>query len=162
MSGAARSLLRQPDGQQYFEQARSFFEVGLVRYAAEKAGERDLERLRAALEANRASQDDVDQFKRSDIAFHYVLAEIPRNPIFPAIHNAIAEWLTEQRRATLRIPGQTEIAYKAHERIYRAIASRSADKAEKAMNAHLGQVFRIYRVVRDEAARRAPERRAAG
>ena len=133
-----------------------------MRYAAEKADERDLERLRAALEANRGALGDVDEFKRTDIAFHYVLAEIPRNPIFPAIHNAIAEWLTEQRRTTLRIPGQTEIAYKAHERIYRAIASRSADKAEKAMTAHLDQVFRIYSGVRTEAARGARRRRAAG
>ena len=65
----------------------------------------DLRELRDALEANRQSLGDLAKFERTDVAFHYVLAVIPRNPIFTAIHAAIAEWLVEQRHVTLTYPG---------------------------------------------------------
>ena len=39
----------------------------------------------------------LPSFERTDVEFHHVLAVIPGNPIFEAIHAAIAEWLVEQR-----------------------------------------------------------------
>ena len=162
-SGAARHLLEQPGGQQHFQEARTFFEVGLVRYAARHATDKDLARLETALDANREAIGDLESFKATDIDFHFVLAEIPRNPIFPAIHHAMVAWLTDQRETTLQVPGQVEIAYKAHERIYKSVASGVPDRAEKAMNAHLKQLYRVYEQVRAGAAsRRAPGRAAAG
>jgi DNA-binding FadR family transcriptional regulator len=95
--------LEQPDGQQHFQEARSFFEIGLARYAARNATKKDLAQMEAALAANRASINDLPAFKRTDIEFHFVLAEIPRNPIFPAIHDAMVDWLTDQRDVTLQI-----------------------------------------------------------
>jgi len=148
LSGAARHLLERPGGQQHFQEVRSFFETGLVRYAARHASTADLARLEAALEANRAAMGDLAAFKRTDIEFHFVLAEIPRNPIFPAIHHAMVAWLTDQRETTLQVSGQVQIAYKAHERIFKTVASRVPDKAEKAMVAHLKQLYRVYEQVR--------------
>ena len=151
LSGAARHLLEQPGGQQHFQEARSFFEIALARYAARHSTTKDVARLEAALAANRASINDLPAFKRTDIDFHFVLAEIPRNPIFPAIHDAMVDWLTNQRDVTLEVAGQVQIAYKAHERIFKAVASRDADAAEKAMAAHLKQLYQVYERVRDGA-----------
>lgn len=148
MSGAARHLLEQPSGQQHFQEVRKFFEVGLARYAARHATDKDLARLEAALEANREAIGDLEAFKVTDIDFHFVLAEIPRNPIFPAIHHAMVAWLTDQRETTLQVLGQVEIAYKAHERIFKAVETGVPDKAEKAMVAHLEQLYRVYEEVR--------------
>jgi len=148
LSGAARHLLEQPEGQQHFQEARTFFETGLVRHAACHATKQDLARLEAALAANRAAIHDLVAFKHTDIEFHYVLAEIPRNPIFPAIHDAMVAWLTDQRETTLQVPGQVRIAYEAHERIFKSVASGIPDKAEKAMVAHLKQLYRVYEKVR--------------
>ena len=55
---------------------------------------------------------------------------ITRNPIFTAIHAALAEWLLEQRRMTLA-PGQDAKAYEAHGAIFEAIAARDPDRAER-------------------------------
>jgi DNA-binding FadR family transcriptional regulator len=163
MSGAARHLLEQPGGQQHFQEVRKFFEVGLVRYAAAHATEKDLARLEAALQANCEAIGDLEAFKVTDIDFHYVLAEIPRNPIFPAIHQAMVAWLTDQRETTLQVPGQVEIAYKAHERIFKSVRTGVPDKAEKAMAAHLKQLYRVYEEVRSArpANAHAPVPRAA-
>lgn len=144
LSGSARLLLSQPDGIRNFQDARTFFEVGLVRHAAAHASDDDLRELREALEQNRLTIGNVRRFEQTDMAFHYVLALIPRNPIFTAIHGAIAEWLMEQRTITLSCPGQNEVAYQAHEAIYEAIAARDQDRSERVLREHLDQVAGLY------------------
>jgi DNA-binding FadR family transcriptional regulator len=161
ISGAACHFLEQPRGQEFFQEARTFFEVGLVRFAAERANAEDLRKLEDALAANGEALGNREWFKDTDIGFHYVLAEIPGNPIFPAIHNAMVQWLTDQRETTLQVPGQMEIAYKAHERIYRAVASGSPDRSEKAMLGHLQQLYSIYQQVKRQS-RSGPIRVARG
>ena len=144
LSGAARQLLSQPDGARHLQEARTFLEVGLARHAAAHATRHDIDQLATALAANKATIDSVRDFEQTDVAFHYVLAVMPRNPIFTAIHEAMIGWLTEQRRISLRHPGQNRVAYRAHEQIYEAIATRDPDRAEKVIRAHLDQVSRLY------------------
>lgn len=144
IAGAAKVMLLEPGGVRNFQQAREFLEAGLARYAAESATQDDLHDLEAALEANRMTIGDNERFQTSDIAFHYALAVIPRNPIFTALHAALAEWLAKQRQITLSVGGQNEIAYRAHQAIYEAIARRDPDTAEKVMRDHLQQVANSY------------------
>jgi len=142
----ARHMLAAPGGVQNFQSLRVFFEVGLARHAAEHATADDLARFRAALDENRASLGDLKRFERTDVDFHFVLAVIPRNPMFTAIHAALAEWLLEQRQTTLA-PGEDKVAYEAHRAIFEAVKSRDADRAEAAMRAHLDYVTRRYNAV---------------
>lgn len=152
LAGAARHMLAQPDGVRQLQDARVFFEVGLARHAAKYATASDLQDLAAALETNRQSIGDLAKFERTDVAFHYVLAVIPRNPIFTAFHSAIAEWLVEQRHVTLTYPGNNKIAFRAHKAIYEAIAARDADRAERMVRAHLSHVSTAYWRAVNEAA----------
>jgi DNA-binding FadR family transcriptional regulator len=144
MAPAVRQMLSTSDGQRYFQGARLFFEVGLAREAAKAATEDDLAALKRALDANRKAIGDSDQFTATDIAFHFELAKIARNPIFIALHDQISDWLTEQRVVTLRASGQERTAYNAHKAIYDAIAARDADKAEAAMRDHLEQLASTF------------------
>jgi GntR family transcriptional repressor for pyruvate dehydrogenase complex len=147
LAGIARHMLAQPDGVKNFQDARLFFEVGLARHAARHATKEDLAQLESALDANREAIDDLPRFERTDVAFHYVLAVIPQNPIFPAIHAAIVEWLVQQRHVTLTWPGRkgtAQEAYDAHAAIYEAVAARDPDHAEQEMRAHLAHVSSVY------------------
>ena len=147
LSGVAKHMLIAPDGVRNFQNARLFFEVGLARHAALHATAEDIEQLRSALEVNHAALNDLARFEQTDVAFHYVLAVIPRNPIFPAIHAAIAEWLVQQRHITLNWRGRkgtAERACAAHKAIYEAIAARDPDRAEKAMRDHLAHVASVF------------------
>ena len=74
-----------------------------------------------------------------------------RNPIFTAIHAALAEWLLEQRRTTLAA-GEDVKAYEAHRLIFEAVAARDPDRAERAMREHLEYVARRYTEVVGAAA----------
>jgi DNA-binding FadR family transcriptional regulator len=151
MAPAVRQMLSTSDGQRYFQGARLFFEVGLARETAKAATEDDLAALKRALDANRKAIGDSDQFTATDIAFHFELAKIARNPIFIALHDQISDWLTEQRVVTLRASGQERTAYNAHKAIYDAIAARDADKAEAAMRDHLEQLASTFWQQRGES-----------
>jgi DNA-binding FadR family transcriptional regulator len=144
LSGAVRHMLAAPDGVRHFQNARALFETALVRDAAANATDEDIGRLEAALQRNHEALGDPDGFIASDVAFHYVLAEMPRNPIFTALHAAIAEWLQEQRATSVHEHGSPEAACRAHERIFQAVAAHDPDAAERAMRAHLDEVGRFY------------------
>ena len=98
----------------------------------------------AALAANRQSLGDLSRFQRTDVDFHYVLAVIPRNPIFTAIHAALAEWLLEQRQTTLRARARTSSPTRRTGRSSRRSPRATPDRAEAAMRAHLDYVARRY------------------
>ena len=75
MAPAVRQMLSTDEGQRHFQGARMFFEVGLAREAAKT---RDRGRSRcaeAALDANRKAIGDRDPLHRTDIAFHFELAQ---------------------------------------------------------------------------------------
>ena len=119
------------------------FECGLARYAARHASAKEIERLAAALAANKVAIG-TPAFAKTDLAFHDILAEIPRNPIFTALNSALSEWLKQQRTVAIRIAGVARRAFKGHEAIYRAIAEHDVEQAEKAMAGHLHEVSRFY------------------
>jgi GntR family transcriptional regulator, sialic acid-inducible nan operon repressor len=140
MAPAVRQMLSTEEGHHYFQGARLFFEVGLAREAARHATPTDLEALAAALEANRKAIGDRERFTSTDIAFHFELAKMARNPVFIALHDQISEWLKEQRTVTLAAKGQEKTAFEAHKSIYDGIAARDPDRAEQAMRTHLEQL----------------------
>jgi DNA-binding FadR family transcriptional regulator len=144
LSASVRHMLSASDGVRNFQNARVLFETALARDAAANATDEDIGRLEAALVRNRQTLGDAEAFIASDVAFHYVLAEMPRNPIFTALHAAIAEWLQEQRATSVHEHGSPEAAYRAHERIFRAVKDHDVDEAERAMRDHLEEVGRFY------------------
>jgi GntR family transcriptional regulator, sialic acid-inducible nan operon repressor len=152
LSGAARHFLSQPNGAAYFQEARELFEVGVARLAAERANAEDVARLKEALEANSAARGDAEKFERTDVAFHYMLVTIAKNPIFTAVHDALVEWLTSQRTLSLRVVGAEERALRSHRRIYRAVVARDPVAAARAMGEHLKDVAALIRRAREEQA----------
>lgn len=144
LSVMSKDFLSQPGGIKYFNQLRKFFETSLARYAAEFAQASDLQDLEAALELNRSSVGSEDLFKRTDINFHRVLARIPRNPIFEAISTALADWVVTDRPAIDDEPSGHAKSFAEHELIFKAIAARDVEAAERAMTMHLNFVNERY------------------
>jgi GntR family transcriptional regulator, sialic acid-inducible nan operon repressor len=144
MGSAVRQMLSSPEGQRHFQGVRFFFETGLARHAAREATPAQIETLKDRLRANNDAIGDRARFIDTDVAFHFVLAEMTGNPIFIALHDAMSEWLKEQRVVTLDAPRQERIAYQAHVAIYEAIAAREPDRAEVAMAEHMRQLERTF------------------
>ncbi|QRG81193.1 transcriptional regulator NanR [Citrobacter sp. R56] len=142
LSGMAKDFLSHPGGIAHFEQLRLFFESSLVRYAAEHATDEQIAMLSKALEINSQSLDDNSQFIRSDVDFHRVLAEIPGNPIFMAIHVALLDWLIAARPkvADEALYEHNSVSYQQHIAIVDAIRARDPDEADRALQCHLNSV----------------------
>lgn len=153
LAGAARLVLSQPGGVERFQDARALLEIGLARYAAQRATASDIAMLRELLEANRRSIGDLESFRKTDVAFHYGIATIAKNTIFTSMLEAVVEWLTEQRLTSGRATGAGESAVAAHERIFKAIAARDPVAAEQAMQDHLDAVVKLYWQMKREAER---------
>lgn len=149
LAGSARYLLSDAQGMRHFQEARVLFETGLVRDAAKLASPDDIKSLRQALDENRAAIGDVSRFEITDVAFHYAIARIPRNPIYTSLHSAIIDWLVDQRRVSLHYPGQNRVAFEAHAAICTAIAEKDGDRAVARMHEHLAQVADLYWKVRE-------------
>ena len=121
---AVQQMLANAEGQRQLQGVRLFMEVGLVRHAAENATPEDIQRLEGALEVNRRSLGDREAFIRTDVGFHFVFAEIMRNPAFVALHDAMSTWLLQQRQIALLEPGEDRKGFEAHTRIFEAVRSR--------------------------------------
>lgn len=150
LSGAVRLFLGNEDGIRHLQEARLVFEAALARRAAEVATEADIAAIGEAFEANRDAVDHK-QFEETDVGFHRAIAKVGGNPIFPAISDAVGEWLIEQRRGTAQVPQAYRLAIDWHGRILDAIAARDPAAAAEAMSGHLVMVSRFYWQIRAAA-----------
>jgi DNA-binding FadR family transcriptional regulator len=126
-------------------ETRIFMETALARWAAKHARRDDLEELRGALDTNREAIGNSSLFDETDAAFHAVLYRIPGNPIYPAVHKAYVEWLTQHWRSMKRGAGIDQMNYAGHEAIFEAILGRDPDAAEEAMRRHLVAAWEFVR-----------------
>jgi GntR family transcriptional regulator, sialic acid-inducible nan operon repressor len=133
-----------PRGQEYLEQARLLFETGLAWQAAQSATDQDIERLSEALDANVAALGRTGEFIRTDVAFHYELARIARNPVFNVVHEILVEWLIDQRTTTIHMPEADSLSVRDHTAIYGAVAARDPARAFHEMASHLRLISRLY------------------
>jgi GntR family transcriptional repressor for pyruvate dehydrogenase complex len=133
-----------PQGQDHIAQGRLLFESGLAWLSAQIATDEDIARLKAALDANIAALGNTAEFVRTDVAFHYELAVIPRNPLFIFIHELLMEWLVDQRTTTIHMPDADTLSARDHKAIYEAIAARDPARAYHEMITHLKLVSHLY------------------
>ncbi|MDF2621651.1 MAG: hypothetical protein K0S00_4310 [Xanthobacteraceae bacterium] len=144
LSSAARVFLSGAEGIRHFQDARQTLEVALARHAARHVTAADIARIGGALERNRRALGDLEEFERSDVAFHFEIVLVARNPLFNGVHQAVVQWLTEQRDVSLQATRAKAEALAFHERIYEAIVAHDPDAAETAMQEHLQSVAAFY------------------
>ena len=142
---ARHLLLTSPQSLEDLKEARLFFELGIVRRAAERAGDDDIARLRGRLEDHIASLDELDRFLEMDKLFHREIASVSGNPILTAVSQAMFEWLEEFHVELVRAPGAERLTLEEHSAIFEAIAARDPQAAATAMERHLTRANALYR-----------------
>jgi len=78
------------------------------------------------------------------LEFHLAIARACGNPLFTGLHDAMLDWLADQRRISRSAGAQSETVYLEHERVHDAIVRRDAAEAMSAMEDHLANVVRNY------------------
>ncbi len=148
----ARHLLAtSPTSLEELKEARLFFEVGVVRMAAERASEAEIARLRVCLEEHRATAGTVavpahmDEFLHKDMAFHRQIAAMTGNTIYTALSEAMFDWLAEFHTGLVRLHGAEQLTIEEHEAIFDRVAARDPGGAAAAMTCHLTRANLLYR-----------------
>lgn len=144
LSGISKDFLAKPNGLQYFDQLRKFFESSLVRNAAEFATDEQIKELEKALELNGKSVGNNNQFRKTDIYFHRVIASLPGNPIFLAIHQALVDWVIDARPKKNSSTELNTKSYLDHVAIFNCIKNHDVEGADKALTKHIEYVFEHY------------------
>ena len=148
LSGQLAALVKRTaargQGQNHMEQTRLLFEAGVAWQAAQCATDEDIERLKRALDANIAAMGDTAEFIRTDVAFHYELTVITRNPVFSAVHDILVQWLIDQRTTTIHMPDADRLSVRDHTAIYEAVAAHDPMRAFHEMTSHLRLISQLY------------------
>jgi GntR family transcriptional regulator, sialic acid-inducible nan operon repressor len=149
LTGQLASLIRRMastgQGHEHMEQTRLLFEAGVAWQAARVATDEDILRLKAALDANAAAIGNTGVFVRTDVAFHYELTVITRNPVFTGVHDALVGWLIDQRTTTIHMPDADKLSIRDHTAVYEAVAARDPMRAFHEMTSHLRLISELYR-----------------
>ncbi|WP_210530021.1 FCD domain-containing protein [Rubellimicrobium arenae] len=143
--GVVGHLLRESGGVKNLYDTRILIEGALVRHAALQARKADIAALARALAENEAAVPDSERFYATDVAFHAVLYDIPRNPILPAVHKAFTAWLAEHWTKMPRSPERNRVNWLRHRDIFTAIQDRDPDAAEAALTSHLNAAWEYVR-----------------
>jgi DNA-binding FadR family transcriptional regulator len=145
MSDVAMHLLSSSRGLlEHLKEARLLFETGMVRIAAERATDADIDILRHALETQRASMAHPVKFLQADIAFHRAIVAISRNPIYQAAGQGMFDWIAKFYVDPVQRHGTEEVAVAEHESIIKCISARDPDAAAKAVADHLTRTSSLY------------------
>ncbi|RCS22973.1 transcriptional regulator NanR [Phyllobacterium salinisoli] len=133
-----------PETLDHLKETRRFYERGLVRLAAERAGDADIGELEEILARQESHFGDQHLFIADDIAFHRRIAAISGNPMLEALSESMLHWLFEYHTEMLIWTGKEKITLHEHTAILDCIRQRDADAAEKAMIVHIDRSGELY------------------
>jgi GntR family transcriptional repressor for pyruvate dehydrogenase complex len=144
LTGFVKRISATAPGQAQMEEARLLFEAGVAWQAAQVATDEDIARLKKALDANVSALGNTADFIRTDVAFHYELNVITRNPVFAAVYDILVEWLLDQRTITIHMPDADRLSVRDHTSIYEAVAAHDPMRAFHEMGSHLRLISQLY------------------
>jgi len=136
-----------PGNLEHLKEARSMFELGIVKAAALKATDEHVENLRrlhAKQEGFLSGDVDYRNFIEADMEFHTGIADILGNPIVTAASSAMLRWLQEFHTALLHWSGYEEITLAEHARIIDCIADNDSTGAVVEMQSHLDRSREMF------------------
>jgi GntR family transcriptional repressor for pyruvate dehydrogenase complex len=131
-------------------QVRRMIEVEAAGLAAQRATEKDLEAVEAAIEGMAAHQDDPQEYARWDLAFHKAIVTATGNDLFSVLITPISDLLQEMVRVSLGAPGAIADGLAYHRQILECIKDRDQDRARQAMRAHLDHARGLVETVRTQ------------
>lgn len=133
-----------PESLEHLKEARSFFERGMVRRAAELATDADVADLREIWTQQASLVGDAPAFMSADMAFHTRIARITGNPIYMSVSEMMLGWLRDYHAHMLIWQGHSDRTLAEHEEVIERIAAHDPDGAEQALIRHLARSNHLY------------------
>ena len=131
------------------KEARTFFEVGMVRLAAVRATTDDIQDLRVIVASMEDSVDEFATFMKHDIQFHRRIAEMTGNPIYVAVSDGLLQWLSRYHTGELRKVNREVQTLDEHRKIVDRLEAHDVEGAAVAMVVHQTRAADNYRPTKD-------------
>ena len=147
MSGvgdAAKYFFVGSEGKAHLEQARLFLETSMIRYAVSHATNAHIGRMVGAIDECELNVADPEKYREADVRFHRILAEIPGNPIFIALHETFIQQLMKSRPIAEDFEEKSRVGNEEHRQIVRAILDKQPDEAVDILTKHLSRNYGTY------------------
>ncbi len=129
-------------------------EVAATALAAERRSEKDLQTIKAALDAMAKAIDDGESGVDEDVAFHRSIVEATENPFFIALvtflESRVRNLIRAARASTARFEGLAYKVQQEHEAIYDAIVAGDPVAAKDAAERHLRNAAARLELYREE------------
>jgi GntR family transcriptional activator of glc operon len=122
-------------------EVRESFEADIAGLAARRATASQVEQLAQLVDQMKALPAAAERsaFVKLDLAFHNLLAQSTRNPVFSTLLQSIRELIVQSRYRDISLKHDRSCT-KDHERIFLAIRDRDASRARSAMKKHIREV----------------------
>jgi GntR family transcriptional repressor for pyruvate dehydrogenase complex len=139
-------------------EVRSALEIDMAGYAAERATEADVDRLREISSKLSALElADVEQAAELDVEFHGQIARATHNDLFPVLLESIGDVLLAVRRRAFASAELRAYAERAHDEIVKGIAAGDPEQARLAMREHLKTAAEVWTADGDGSSPGSPE-----
>lgn len=131
-------------------EARQEIEISIVKYAAKRATDQEIEELWSILEDLKGAS--TKEFIEIDVNFHLKLAEMAKNSVFKSLFLSLQSLLRTWINLVMSEVSDTTFSYNDHLNIYIAVSQRNPERAEQAMRAHMEDATRrLIEVIENEA-----------
>ncbi len=117
-------------------ETRQTLEVKLAALAAERRTAKDLENMRVALAAMKASAGVPDKWCVHDIEFHNRIVEAANNAVMASVMEMLSHLLVQSRNDTVGLLTDSDGSLRSHERVFEEIERRDPARAAEAMAEH--------------------------
>jgi len=134
------AIMRKKDRLNQPLEIRRILEPNLARLAAERATEEDIRAMEVSMQHQKEQIERGELIIEEDSKFHYCITKATKNEIALKIVEAIHDLLWQTREESIKARQGSQLSYKGHQRILKAIKSRDGEKAYKAMMDHLEEV----------------------
>ena len=118
-------------------EARQEIEAVLARLAATRRDEEAMKDLKKLLKVMERSGSDPEAFVEADVAFHLRIAQSTENIVLRDMLSSIQALLRTWISTVIGSEGNTEVSYKEHVPIFKAIELKDPKAAASAMTAHM-------------------------
>ncbi len=119
---------------------RKLIEPQIASLAAERATEKDVERLRKILEGQREQVEKGATGVEADSEFHFSIGQATQNQALEKLVFGLMDILSHSREESLQTAGRSQASLESHHKILSAIEVHDKEKAQQAMLQHIEQV----------------------
>jgi len=122
-----------------FFELRMFIEPNAALLAAHRITEDKLEELTKTHDdfCKAIDKNDLTTSIILDAQFHKIIAQSTNNKLLAIMLETLSKSVIEGWKASLRVPGRTEVTIKDHSNILEAIRAKNGEKAKALMTEHL-------------------------